>query len=178
MKRNNADAIVHGAHSNNMGAVEKTVFVRVRACVCVCHNTRIRGDSWSKPSHMPDNNCNTIQPTPGSQPVFETWRLGPDGAGLEAHLQALQAASNSNTIPNTAAGAPPAIDGAGGGVGRLSPPSDALLLALPDGASAADVEGAVAAVVERLVPAFGWDVTRDVQVCTGWVCSGWLCVGY
>lgn len=46
---------------------------------------------------------------------------------------------------------------------RPAVPSDALLLALPEGAGAEEVQAVVARAVGELVPALGYDITRDVQ---------------
>ena len=75
---------------------------------------------------------------------MDTWQLGHGGSGLGAYIARLP--------PPAAPGQAPAL------------PSDALLLQLPPGASASDVEDAVAAAVGQLLPALGWALVGTLVV--------------
>ena len=94
---------------------------------------------------------NTPTPSPhhktkGHVPTLDTWELGADGDGLEARVARLLE------------------DAAAAGRATAALPSDALLLQLPPGAGAEEVEAAAARAVAALLPALGWDAARDAQV--------------
>ena len=89
--------------------------------------------------------CPLAPPPAGLAPNLEKWLLGPGGAGLETYAEDLPRSPD----------------------GLATAPSDALLLRLPDGSSADDVEEAVARAAQMLVPALGWKFASDVQVGAG-----------
>lgn len=89
-------------------------------------------------------------PCPGRAPELERWELP---GGHAASTEAIQ-----SSIAHRLAGLP------GDSEGRRALRSDALMLQLPDSASAAQVEAAVVAVVRDMLPALGYAIDKEAQV--------------